>query len=74
MSGLWKMALLVLGFVNLQSFATTGLVYCCCLDLRETGWEAVDWMRLVQDRNQWRALVSTVMNLLVSEKGGEFLV
>jgi hypothetical protein len=33
------------------------------MDLRETGWEGVDWIHLVRDRDQWRALVNTVMNL-----------
>jgi hypothetical protein len=31
--------------------------------LREVGWEDVDWIHLTQDRDQWRALVHTVMNL-----------
>jgi hypothetical protein len=35
------------------------------MDLREIDWEGVDWMRLTQGRDQWRALVNTVMNLLV---------
>jgi hypothetical protein len=35
------------------------------IDLRETGWEAVDWMHLAQDRDQWQALVNTVTNLQV---------
>jgi len=28
------------------------------MDLRETGWEILDWMHLAQYRNQWRALVN----------------
>jgi hypothetical protein len=32
------------------------------MDLREIGWEGVDWIELAQDRNQWRALLNTVMN------------
>jgi hypothetical protein len=35
------------------------------MDLRETVWEGVDWMHLVQNRDQWRTLVITVMNLRV---------
>jgi hypothetical protein len=35
------------------------------MDLRETEWEGVDWMHLVQDRDQWRAVVNTVINLRV---------
>jgi hypothetical protein len=33
------------------------------IDLREIGWVDVDWMDLALDRDQWRALVNTVMNL-----------
>jgi hypothetical protein len=33
--------------------------------LRETGWDSMDWIDLAQDRNQWRALVNTAMNLRV---------
>jgi hypothetical protein len=33
--------------------------------LREIGWDNMDWIDLAQDRDQWRALVNTVMNLLV---------
>jgi hypothetical protein len=35
------------------------------MDLREIGWVGVDWIDLAQDRDQWRALVNTVMNLRV---------
>jgi hypothetical protein len=35
------------------------------MDLREILWGDVDWTDLAQDRDQWRALVNTVMNLLV---------
>jgi hypothetical protein len=35
------------------------------MGLQEIGWEGVDWMHLAQDRGQWRAVVNTVMNLLV---------
>jgi hypothetical protein len=33
--------------------------------LRETGWDGVDWIELAQVRDQWRALVNTVMKLRV---------
>jgi hypothetical protein len=36
------------------------------IDLREIGWNGVDWVNLFQDRDDWRALVNTVMNLRVS--------
>jgi hypothetical protein len=35
------------------------------MDLREIGWNDMDWIDLVQDRDQWRILVSAVMNLRV---------
>jgi hypothetical protein len=35
------------------------------MDLRETGWEGVDWMQQVQDRDQWRSVLHRVMNLRV---------
>jgi hypothetical protein len=34
--------------------------------LREIGWDGVHWIDLAQDRDQWRALVNTVMNLRVT--------
>jgi hypothetical protein len=35
------------------------------MDVRDLGWGGMDWIDLAQDRNQWRALVNTVMNLRV---------
>jgi hypothetical protein len=35
------------------------------MDLRERGWDGMDWIDLAQDRDRWRALVNTVMNLRV---------
>jgi hypothetical protein len=35
------------------------------MDLREIGWSGMDWTDLAQDRDQWRSLVNTVMNLRV---------
>jgi hypothetical protein len=33
------------------------------MDLRDIGWEGVEWIQLAQDRGQWRAVVNAVMNL-----------
>jgi hypothetical protein len=35
------------------------------MDLREMGWDGVDYIDTVQDRDQWRALANTVFNLPV---------
>jgi hypothetical protein len=35
------------------------------MDLREMGWNSMDWIDLAQDRNQWGTLVNTVMKLRV---------
>jgi hypothetical protein len=33
------------------------------MDLREIGWDGVYWIDIPQDREQWRPLVNTVLNL-----------
>jgi hypothetical protein len=38
----------------------------CKMDLQEVGWGCGDWMELAQDRDRWRALLSTVKNLRVA--------
>jgi hypothetical protein len=43
------------------------------MDLREIGWGGMDWIDLAQDRDQWRALVNTVMNLRFPKNAGKFL-
>jgi hypothetical protein len=43
------------------------------MDLREIGWGGVDWIDMAQDRDQWRAVVNTVLNLRVPENAGKFL-
>jgi hypothetical protein len=35
------------------------------MDLGEIKWDVMDWIYLAQDREQWRALVNTVMNFWV---------
>jgi hypothetical protein len=38
---------------------------CYGSGIREIGWDGVDWIDLAQDRDQWRALVNTVMNFRI---------
>jgi hypothetical protein len=35
------------------------------MDLREITWYGVDWIDMVHDRDQWMALVNTVLNIRV---------
>jgi hypothetical protein len=35
------------------------------MDLRKIRWDGVDWIKLAQDRDQWRAIVNMVMNIRV---------
>jgi hypothetical protein len=41
------------------------------MDLGEVGWGDVDWIGLTQDRNRWRALVNSVLNLRVPRNAGK---
>jgi hypothetical protein len=36
----------------------TGII----MDLRDRGWGGTDWIDLAQDKDQWRAILNTVMN------------
>jgi hypothetical protein len=40
------------------------------MTFRITGWECVDWIHMAYGRDQWRALLNTVMSLLDSIKSG----
>jgi hypothetical protein len=44
------------------------------MDLGEVGWCSVDWIDLAQDRDKWRALVNSVLNLWVTEMLGNYRV
>jgi hypothetical protein len=35
------------------------------IGFRKIGWDVTDWIDLTQDRNHWRALMNTIMNLRV---------
>jgi hypothetical protein len=43
------------------------------MDLRKIGFGDVDWIHWAQDRDRWRALVNTVMNLRVPQNAANFL-
>jgi hypothetical protein len=42
------------------------------MDFEGTEWGGMDWIDLPQDRDQWRALVNTVMNLKFPQNVGKF--
>jgi hypothetical protein len=42
-------------------------------NLREIGCSGMDWIDLAHDRDRWRALVNTVMNLRAPQIVGKFL-
>jgi hypothetical protein len=44
------------------------------LDLREVGWEGVDWIHLAQDRDHWWAFGENNNETLVPYKTGNFLI
>jgi hypothetical protein len=43
------------------------------MDLREIGWDGMDWIDLAQDRDQWRALVTPVLTLRGPDTALKFL-
>jgi hypothetical protein len=42
------------------------------MDLSKIGRDGMEWIDLAQDRDQWRALVKTVMNFRVPQNAGKF--
>jgi hypothetical protein len=43
------------------------------MNLTEIVWDGVDWIDIAQDRDQWTALVNTVLNFQVPYIAGKFL-
>jgi hypothetical protein len=35
------------------------------MDSKKIGWDSMDWIDVAQDRDQWKGLVKTVMNLWI---------
>jgi hypothetical protein len=44
------------------------------MDVRETGWQVVNWIHLAQDTNQWRDPVDTITNIRVPKTATNFLI
>lgn len=42
------------------------------MDIRQIGWD-IEWIRVAEGRNQWRALVNTGVNARVLQNAGNFL-
>jgi hypothetical protein len=56
-------------FVCVLSLVVLSAAICMCalvFTLREIGWGGMDWIDMAQNRDHWRALMNTVMNLRVS--------
>ena len=55
---------------NRQSYRPLGMPRCkweddIKVDVKEIGWEGVDWMNLAEDRDKCRPVVNTAMNVRV---------
>ena len=42
------------------------------MDLKGTGYEGLGWINLIQDRDKWRDIVNSLINLGVSNGAGNF--
>jgi hypothetical protein len=51
------------GRYNLGDLCIDGREDDIIMNFKEIGCEDVNWIRLAQDKSQWRALINTVMNL-----------
>jgi hypothetical protein len=56
---------------SLHRHAETNIWDDLRMDLGEVGWGDVDWTGLAQERNRWRALVNSVLNLRVPWNAGK---
>jgi len=43
------------------------------MGFEEVRWENIDWMLLIRPGDQLWAFIKTIMNILVSEKSGDFI-
>ena len=43
------------------------------MDVQEVEWEDVDWVKLAQDRDNWRDVVNMMTNLQVPQNSGKIL-
>jgi hypothetical protein len=61
------MNIVIFGTHNVRSLYRAGLLITIIreMDLRETGSSGTDWIHLAQHRGQWKAFLTTVMNLRV---------
>jgi hypothetical protein len=44
------------------------------IDLKGISWESVEGIHLIWDSDQWQALMTTVMNVQVPQRAGNFLI
>jgi hypothetical protein len=44
------------------------------MDVKEPGWDGVDWIQMTQDRDQWRDLLNMEAILRVPSKTGIFSI
>jgi hypothetical protein len=42
------------------------------VNFKELRWEGMDWIYLTEDRDKWQAVVSTIINLQVSQNVENF--